>query len=240
MKLFDLDSPIMRGLTKMADLMLLNLLTVICCIPIITVGASFTALHYMALKLRRNEESYIIRGFFKSFKQNFKQATIIWLMNLIILIVLAGDFYIIHSMGESFNKVLQVIIAVVAIIVLFTSTFVYPVLAKFDNPVMRTIKNSLVISILQFPKTILMFILNWLPWIIMLTMIRVAPLAVIFGFSAPAYASAFLYSNFFKKLEAQIEEKNGQDAGKQEEENDEDKIFHDKVDESISRNENIH
>lgn len=239
MKLFDLDSPIMRALTKMADLMLLNLLTLICCIPIITAGASFTALHYMALKLRRNEESYIIRGFFKSFKQNFKQATIIWLINLLALIILVGDFYIIYSMGESFNKVLQVIIAIVAIIVLFISTFVYPVLAKFDNPVFRTIKNAFVISILQFPKTILMFILNWLPWIIMLTVIQISPLAIIFGFSAPAYASAFLYSNFFKKLETQIEEKNSTDAEEQAEENDGDRIFHDKVDEAISVKENI-
>lgn len=240
MKLFDLDSPIMRALARMADLMLLNVITLICCIPIVTAGASFTALHYMALKLRRNEECYIVRGFFKSFKQNFKQATIIWLMNLLALIILAGDFYIIYYMGDSFNKVLQVIIAIVAIIVLFTSTFVYPVLAKFDNPVLRTIKNAFVISILQFPKTILMFIMNWIPWIIMLTVIQISPLALVFGFSAPAYASAFLYSNFFKKLETQIEEKNGAAAAEQAEENEEDKIFHDKVDEAISIHENIH
>lgn len=240
MKLFDLDSPIMRALSRMADLMLLNVITLICCIPIVTMGASFTALHYMALKLKRNEECYIVRGFFKSFKQNFKQATIIWLINLFALIILAGDFYIIYSMGDSFNKVLQVIIIIVAIIVLFTSTFVYPVLAKFDNPVIRTIKNAFVISILQFPKTILMFILNLLPWIIMLTVIQISPLALVFGFSAPAYASAFLYDKFFKKLEAQIEEKNSGNAQEQPEENDEDKIFHDKVDETISINENIH
>ncbi len=240
MKLFDLDSPIMRALSKMADLMLLNVVTLICCIPIVTAGASFTALHYMALKLRRNEECYIVRGFFKSFKQNFKQATIIWLINLLVLIILVCDFYIIYYMGESFNKILQVIIAIVAIMVLFTSTFVYPVLAKFDNPVLRTIKNAFVISILQFPKTILMFIMNWIPWIIMLTVIQISPLAFIFGFSAPAYASAFLYSNFFKKLEAQIEEKNGSNLAEQTEENDENRIFHDKVDESLSINENIH
>ena len=69
MRIFDLDSPLMRVLTKMADLMLLNLLALICCIPIITVGASLTALHYVALKIVRNEEGYIIRTFFKSFKK---------------------------------------------------------------------------------------------------------------------------------------------------------------------------
>ena len=67
MKIFDLDSPLMNVLNKMADLMWLNILTLICCIPIITAGAAFTSMHYVALKIVRNEESYITRAFFKSF-----------------------------------------------------------------------------------------------------------------------------------------------------------------------------
>ena len=88
MKIFDLDSPLMNVLNKMADLMWLNILTLICCIPIITAGAAFTSMHYVALKIVRNEESYITRSFFKSFKTNFRQATLIWLMILLIAAVL--------------------------------------------------------------------------------------------------------------------------------------------------------
>lgn len=73
MKIFDLDSPLMQVLNKVADLMWLNVLTLICCIPIFTAGASLTAMNYMALKIVRGEECYITRGFFKSFKMNFKQ-----------------------------------------------------------------------------------------------------------------------------------------------------------------------
>ena len=80
MKFFNLDSPVMQALGKMADLMWLNILTLICCIPVVTAGASLTAMHYMALKIVRNEECYITKGFFKSFKENFKQATLIWLL----------------------------------------------------------------------------------------------------------------------------------------------------------------
>ena len=79
MKIFDLDSPLMNVLNKMADLMWLNILTLICCIPVITAGAALTSMHYVALKIVRNEESYITRSFFKSFKTNFRQATLIWL-----------------------------------------------------------------------------------------------------------------------------------------------------------------
>ena len=62
----------MQILNKVADLMILNILTVFCCIPIITAGASMTAMHYVALKMARNEECYIARDFFKSFKLNFR------------------------------------------------------------------------------------------------------------------------------------------------------------------------
>ena len=65
MKIFDLDSPLMQFLNKMADLLWLNILTFICCIPIVTIGASLTAMHYMALKMVGNEECYITRGFSK-------------------------------------------------------------------------------------------------------------------------------------------------------------------------------
>ncbi len=238
MKLFDLDSPIMRILSRIADLMLLNLMAAICCIPIITAGASFTALHYTALKMARNEETYIIKGFFKSFKDNFKQATIIWLLFLFVLAVLVGDFLIMRNI-EAIPNAIRVVVMVVTILVLLTGTFLFPVLAKFDNPVLRTIKNAFVISIMQFPKAIVMFILNWLPWVLLVSVIQIVPLCVFFGFSAPAYASAFMYSKFFKKLEDQIHEKNGDWPVEPEEVPEEEKIFHDKVDESIKINENI-
>ena len=71
--------------------MLLNILFLVCSLPIFTIGASFTAMYYVTLKLAENEEGYIARGFLKSFKQNFKQATIIWLILLFFGIVLVLD-----------------------------------------------------------------------------------------------------------------------------------------------------
>lgn len=238
MKIFDLDSPFMQGLTKMSNLLLLNLLALVCCIPIVTIGASLTALNYMTLKMVRNEDCYIVKGFFKSFKENFKQATIIWLLLLLAVLVLAGDFLIMKNYGSDFNIVLKVIITMVGILVVFTSTFLFPTLAKFDNPVFRTIKNAFVISVLQFPKTILMIIFNLIPWLILLGSVRLVPLAFFFGFSAPAYFNAMLYNKFFKKLEAQIQGTDGGEEQKEESGEDAERIFHDEVDEGISLDEN--
>ena len=90
--IFNLDSPVMQALGKVADLMWLNVLTMICCIPVITIGPSLTAMHYMALKIVRNEECYITRGFFKSFKENFRQGVVIGIITLFITFILVGDF----------------------------------------------------------------------------------------------------------------------------------------------------
>lgn len=240
MKIFNLDSPFMQFLSKMTDLLLLNLLTGICCIPIVTIGASLTALNYVTLKMARNEDCYIFKSYFKSFKENFKQATIIWLLMLLVAVVVGVDFMIMNRAGESSNKVMRVLITIVGVIWVFTATFVFPVLAKFDNTVFKTIKNAFVISVLQFPKTILMIIINVIPWIIMLASIRMAPLSMFFGLSLSALANAFLYKKFFKKLEDQIQEANGINppAEEPEDKNEDERIFHDELDEGISLDSN--
>ena len=233
MKFFDLDSPLMQVLNKVADLLWLNILTLICCIPIVTVGASLTAMNYMALKIVRNEECYITKGFFKSFKQNFRQATAIWLLFLLAVLVLAGDFYIMKNSGIEFNIVIKVVIGIVAWILTFTWMFVFPVLAKFDNTVIRTIKNAFVMSILQFPKTLLMIVMYALPIVIGMLVPQAFPICFLFGLSAPAYVSALLYNKFFKKLEDQYIAATtpAEEEGAKEE--DAERIFKDELDESL-------
>lgn len=226
-KLFDLDSPIMQVLNKVADLMWLNILTLICCLPVVTAGAALTAAHYVALKIKRNEEGYITRDFFKSFKENFKQGTIIWLLIVLIAIVLVGDFYIMNNMVTEVNSILRIIIMAVGILILFTAIWVFPVLSKFGNTVRGTIKNAFAMSILQFPKTILMAVLYVLPLVLFAVSLRLFPIVILFGFSVPIYVSAMLYSKTFKKLEDQILSMNTNEEASEEETSDDEKIFSD-------------
>lgn len=151
-KLFDLESPLFSFLNKFADLIYLNILTMICCIPIITIGASMTALNYVVLKMVRNEEGYITRAFFRSFKQNFKQATLIWLVLLVIVGILAGDAFILNYSTVAFPSWFRTALAVVAFIMIFATMHVFPVLAKFENSIKHTFKNSLFMGILSLPK----------------------------------------------------------------------------------------
>ena len=233
MKFLNLDSPLMQGLGKMADLMWLNVLTLICCLPIVTIGASLTAMNYMALKIARNEECYITRGFFKSFKENFRQATVIWLIFLVVILILAGDFAIIKSSGVEFGDIFQGIFIAISVLVLFTLMYVFPVLAKFENTVFRTIKNAFLMSLMQFPKTILMIILYVIPVVVFFYVIQLMPLALLFGLSLPAWISAKLYSKFFKKLEDQILSESAPEGETGEPEEDE-RIFKDELDPALA------
>ncbi len=234
MKLFDIDGPLMQALTKVANLMILNLLTVLCCIPVFTIGAALTALHYMCLKMIRNEDCYICKGYFKAFKESFKQSTKVWLIMLFVIIVLIADYYVITKSGLEFGYWFTTILGAVAIFALFEFVMVFPLMAKFTNTTIQTIKNALAISILYFPKTILMIILYAIPLFIFFTQLSLMPLVFMFGFSAPAFGAAALYNGTFKKLEEQILAARAAEGGVQEEAEDEDeKIFHDKLDEAL-------
>lgn len=228
MRLFNLDSPVMQALGKVADLMWLNVLTFVFCIPIITIGPSLTAMHYMALKIVRNEECYITKGFFKSFKENFWQGMLIGILMLLVLLVLVGDFVLLRNPELNFSRFLQIVITIIAVLFVFTVLYVYPVLAKFSNTTWRTIKNAFLMSIMQFPKTLLMIVIWALPLFLLWFTLRTVPIVFLFGMSGPAWLCAHLYNKFFKKLEDQVMAENPP------EDMDEDEhIFSDEPDESL-------
>ena len=96
------ESPFMRALDIIANLLVLNVLTVICSLPIFTIGAAYTAMHKQLFKMRTNDEGYIVKDFFKEFGKNFKQATIIWLGILLVGGILGIDIYIFMEKGLEF------------------------------------------------------------------------------------------------------------------------------------------
>lgn len=205
-KIFDMDSPVMRFLNRMADLLILNILMMICCIPVITVGAAFTALHYVILKMIRGEEGYLFKGFFKSFVQNFKQATMIWFLMLVVIAVYIGDSLIFNYSGLSFPKPLVVVVVAVGIVALLVAMYIFPLLARFENTVRNTIKNAALLSFANLPKTLLMALFYALPYIIGYFSTYSYIFIFMFGISLPAYGAAWLYSDIFKKFEPETEQ----------------------------------
>lgn len=205
-KFFDLDSPVMRFLNRMGDLLILNILMIICCIPVITVGPAFTAMHYVILKMVRDEDGYLIKGFFKSFAGNFKQAALIWLMMLVVIAVYVGDALIFNYSGIAFPKPLVIAVTAVGIIALLIAMYVFPLLARFDNTIRNTIKNAALLAFANLPKTLLMAVCYALPFVIGYFWAYSYIFIFMFGISLPAYGAAWLYSDIFKKFEPETEQ----------------------------------
>lgn len=200
-RLLDIEGPVIQFLNRVADLMILNLLVMLCCIPVVTAGAAFTAMHYVLLKMARKEEGYLVKGFFKSFRQNFKQATIIWLGILLIIAFFVADFMIFKYTEIEFSKIFITLFLAIAIVFVVTAVYVFPVLARFNNSTKYIIRNALSLAILNVPKTIMIIIIYAIPWVIAYFSTFSWVFIFLFGISLPAYLSAYIYSGIFKKFE---------------------------------------
>ena len=123
---FNYDHPIWRFMGRLGDMIVLNLLWLVCSIPVVTIGASTTALYYCTLKYVRNEDYGDFRMFFRSFKQNFRQATLIWIPMLLIAAVLGFDFWFFGQLMAGSGTVKFFLQAVVlAMIIVWIFVFLY-------------------------------------------------------------------------------------------------------------------
>ena len=201
--MFKYDSGLMTFLGKVTAIVILNLLTLLCCLPIVTIGASITAAHYTALKMHRDTDNYVLRNFFRSFKTNLLQSTLIW----IIWVVVAGLslFAYLSYPEEGIGTVLKIVMCSMLIFIAMTTMWLFPLQSRFVNKIGITIRNSFFFSCRYILRTLLMlvitvaFVLLWfvlspsLYWIV-----------ILFGISIPVYLCAMLYNKVFEKLEDQI------------------------------------
>lgn len=228
----------MRILNKVADLMILNVATLLFCVPglfsgyvaiqiymsegminipsilmfvvlSIPVGSALTGMHYVLLKMVRGDEAYIIKDFWKSFKLNFKQASVIWLILEVIGLLLIAD-YKIYISSSSFPKIMLIMTGVVAIIVFIVYIYVFPLLSRFSNTIGNTIKNAFLVSIFGLPRTLLMMVITGaaliVPVVAVTLIYRIFPVYILFGLTLPGYLCALLYSPLFKRFEPEVKE----------------------------------
>ena len=189
-RLFNMDNKFFTVMGRVADLIMLNVVFLICCLPIVTIGASLTALHYVTLKMTRNEESYIIRSFFKSFKQNFKQATVINLIMLAVAAILYMDLRIVGNIGGTMSQVLYIVFFAFGILYMMVFLYIYPVLAKFYNSIKNTFRNAFLMAVITLLPAGVFFIKSF----------RIQSMAIMllcmFGFAL----EAFINGHFLVKI----------------------------------------
>jgi len=161
-KLFNFDSPFVSCLSKLADMIILNITFIICCIPIVTIGASITALYDAIARLFRDEGN-IYRAYFKSLYANFKQATAQWMIMLFTGVPLAICLRFYLNSNMAIGHVLLWIAVLFAFIWCAVIAWVFPLQSKFFNSVKNSFRNAILCSIAYLPRTIVMVVLNLFP-----------------------------------------------------------------------------
>ena len=200
-KFLNPDSPLMIFLSNLTDIIVLNVLCFICCLPVITIGPSVTAMHYITLKIARDEEIYVLRDYFKAFKENFKQSIIAWMVFLVITAVFFVDYLILKDMGLENTKVFLMIIGAIYLLVCFTMMYVFPLMARFENSLKQTVKNAFFMSILHIFKTVIMAVIYTIPFVLLPLHYNVLMVFLLVGLSGPAYFNSFIWKSIFKKYE---------------------------------------
>lgn len=191
----------MSKLSRLGDFFLLNIIYLISCIPVITIGAATTALYYTTLKMAENRESYLWEDYKKSFVQNFKQATIIWAMILVVGGVLAADVLLIKGLSPQFGALVGMIVIVAVIFLTLLCIYVFPVLARFENTVPGIMKCSIVMAIRHLPSTIVIILIHSVPLLLAFVSIEVflkgGWVILLFAVSILAFAESGFFSQIF-------------------------------------------
>ena len=200
-RFFSDSNPIIRGLTKLADLMWLNALFIITSLPVFTIGAAASALYYESMRVVQGEESYITRDFLKAFKNNFKDATIVWIASAFLLTLFGYTFYVLGKSDLSYAHIAMGVLGIPMILISFMLLYVFPIMSKFENTLMNTVINALLISLAQFPKTILMLVFSAVPILLVLSSWNWFPLLILGGFAIVAYVNGSFMNKIFEKIQ---------------------------------------
>lgn len=197
-RLFDMENPFMRAMATACDLLVLNLLALLCSLPAFTAGAAVTALNDVAIHIVRQEDTGIVKPFFRSFAGNFKKGTLLWLLLLVAAALLTLDY----MAAMAYIPVLRVGITAIAVLVLAVSQYAFALLARYENTLRGTLKNAATLMVSYFPRTLGMVTASVGFWVLAFRFYRIgAPLLMLFGLSLPCYICALLLDGVFADLE---------------------------------------
>lgn len=196
--LFDADNPVMHALSIVGDLILLNLFTIACCLPLVTAGAGLAALNVAVLQRIRGEETSTGKDFFRAFRENFKGGCAMGLLFLLIFGLLFADYLA----AQAYIPILCPVIAAMAVLVLTLGLYAFALLARYENTLWGTLKNALLLAIAYFPRTVGMVVFTMALWVLAIQyFVYGAPILFLVGLSLPCYVVILLAQPVFANLE---------------------------------------
>lgn len=212
MKKFGIDNPFFGFMSRIGDIIVLNLLFVITCLPVVTVGMSLSAMYRVTLRMARKESNYVAREYFRACKEDWKKSTVIWIILLAVGALLVFDIMVGERMWDALNVAVGALLFVWGMIF----TYVFAVAARFENTVKNTMKNAMYMAVRHFPSTTVMLALNAVPLVCIffgsMTMALATPLYVVFGFALTARINAVFLNRIFRKYIPEEKEDDLEDA----------------------------
>jgi uncharacterized membrane protein YesL len=202
LSLLSVNSRFVHFLEILFELVILNLLTLLCCAPIITTGVAISALYRSLFDMRQGNAN-IIRGYFKAFKDDLLPGLAFGLLLILLCVSFVLYLFLFQDLIASGDLLALVGIFFVAVIFFFPMTFVFPILAMFESPVIRILSNAFLLSFRHFGISLVVLLINGLPWALLMVdqmwFIRLLPLFVILGLSLPGWFASSLFLRVFKK-----------------------------------------
>lgn len=199
--IFNIDSKVIRFGNKVTDLMILQVLTILFSLPIITIGPAFTAMHHVLLKIYRKQDPSVIKTFWASFKCNFKQATLIWLYYLVYFLFLCADLWFFMTAKDLSWRLAIYVLPIPALLGLMSLCWAFILQSRYENTIFNTIRHSFEL-LLRYPlRTLSMVVLMtfsiWLSYLYKFTI----PFLLLLGITAPGFLCAIVYSQIFDQIE---------------------------------------
>ena len=189
------DSALIRMTTRLGELVLLNLCFLLCCLPVVTIGAASTALYTVCFHFDSKQEKTAVTSFFRAFRQNLKQGSLLWLIIGALCAGVCGLVLLfLRASGVARYGLLPSL--VLLLVCLIVASYTFPLLSLFDNSCGGTLKNALILGLGNLPRSVCIVAVNLAPLILLLAdfmlFLRLSIFLVFLYFSGAAYVNTFL------------------------------------------------
>ncbi|MBQ7990879.1 MAG: YesL family protein [Oscillospiraceae bacterium] len=198
MKIFSPEGKLYKFMVRFTDCVKLELLWLLFSLPIVTLGASTAAAFSVTLAMVREEEGKIGADFFRAFKANLKQGIAMTFITLLCIWAVYLDLQLI----DTENGVIFLVTAVVAIYVFtFSLLYAYPLIARYENTLLRTIRNSFRLSMKFFVRSLLLVVITALECAVFMWSSTTIIIGVIVGPVLVMYTISYVANGIFEKVE---------------------------------------
>ncbi len=212
MNLLNEDNVVHICMNIIGDIVLANLLFILCSIPIITIGPSLTALYHCMLRTVKGNNNGTVKTFFRAFKDNFIQSLLIWILFLFVLLILLLNIRFLSHTGNSMSKLFLYFSLAFAVLLTIEFLYVFPVISAFSGSIKNHMKNALLFAVMHFPSTLLIVVISLLPMYMTYQDLELMPLYAacwfFFGFGLTAYINSKLLYRMFKPYLGEEEDVN--------------------------------